>query len=60
MKYGYDLAPFKNYKFIDSVKVFQSLGYKRPGLDTLGTPRRQHSAIQDVQLLRDISRKLSK
>ena len=68
MKKEYDFrTPLAKYKFIDSMKVFQSMGYIRPGLDALsniitggGTAKkcRVHSAIQDVELLRDIVKKL--
>ena len=54
MKYGYDYRRFETYNFIDSVQVFQRMGYDRPGLDALSNGIRSHSAIEDVELLRDI------
>lgn len=54
MKYGYDYTRFEKYNLIDSMQVFQRMGYNRPGLDALSTTNRSHSAIEDVELLRDI------
>ena len=55
MKFHYDYTTFFNYKFIDSMQIFQSMGYHRPGLESLAnTKRKIHTATQDVQLLKDV------
>ena len=59
MKENFDYTWFKKCEFIDSVKELQRHGYKRPGLDSLSSsPNRVHSAVRDVELLREIATKL--
>ena len=63
MNKRYDFHPkLEKYKFVDSVKVLQSLGYKQTSLDVLGGGERRthHSAVQDVERLRNIIKKLIK
>ena len=58
MKERFDYTWFGKCEFIDSVKELQRLGYKRPGLDSLSSPDRVHSAVGDVKLLRAIATSL--
>ena len=59
MKARYDYTRFDKFTFIDSMQVFKDKGYKRPGLDALsGEVDRIHSAIRDVELLRDVIKRL--
>lgn len=60
MRTKYDYTLLEKYTFIDSKLVFESKGYKRPGLDALSGKgdRRIHSAIEDVKLARDVIKKL--
>ena len=59
MKAKYDYMRFEKFTFVDSMQVFKDKGYKRPGLDALsGEVDRLHSAARDVELLRDIIKRL--
>lgn len=59
MRTKYDYTMLEKYTFIDSKLVFESKGYKRPGLDALsGKGDRIHSAKEDVKLARDVIKKL--
>ena len=59
MKHNFNYHAFDHYKFIDSMKLFQDLGYSRAGLDALymkinGERRIYHSAISDVMTLQNV------
>ena len=58
MKENFNYTWFEKCEFIDSVKELQRLGYKRPGLDSLSSSNRIHSAAEDVELLREIASNL--
>lgn len=51
MKYNLEVENiFKNYTFIDTIKVLQRLGFKKPGLKTISSVKyQQHNAVLDAK-----------
>ena len=58
MKNSYDYTRFANYAFVDSMEILRSKGYDKPGLDSFSAPIGRHSAVYDVEVLRDVANKL--
>ena len=55
MKHDYDFHLTVLAEYVDSMRVLQSRGYKRPGLDALcnnlNMKRNGHSAFEDAEIL---------
>ena len=54
---GFDYTQLEQFIYVDSMKILQTKGYSKPGLDTMSnTHRGIHSAVYDVKLLRNVVR----